>query len=174
MAFWNSESPDNESRKSKPRQTRDSKTRKGGVPWSTSKCLFSMFFNFTCPYNGVSCDTERSPGGTLGELEKSTQRPETSIYTAFNANGIGAPSGQKTAPKSTEEKSARTGPKSTKNEQKSTVQNTSEDGPIQDRKRTTESRPKAGRKCSRERQRQLLKSCFLGFLHFPTLGTSAG
>ena len=78
------------SRRSQVRETRVSKTRKGGVSWGILKCLFSMFLNFTCPYNGVSCDTERHPGDTRSELEKGPQRTETSIYTAFNANGIGS------------------------------------------------------------------------------------
>jgi hypothetical protein len=126
---WNCEFCDNKNLESKTPETRVSKTRKGGVSCGIFKCLFSMFPNFNCPYSGVSCGTERHPGDTRSELEKGPQRTETSIYTAFNANGIGAPSGQKTARKSTEEKSVRTGPKLTKNEQKSTVQNTSKNGP---------------------------------------------
>jgi hypothetical protein len=97
---------DNENLESKTPETRDSKTRKGGVPCSILMCLFSMFFNFSCAYMGLSCGTERHPGDTRSELEKGPQRTETSVYTAFNANDIGAPSGPKTAPKSTEEKSA--------------------------------------------------------------------
>ncbi len=72
-----------------------------------------MFPNFSCEYTGLSCDTERSSGGTRSELQSGPHRRETSVYTAFNANGIGAPSDQKTTRKLTEEKSTRTGPKST-------------------------------------------------------------
>jgi hypothetical protein len=64
--------------------------------------MFSILLARTTALPGV---TKRSPAGTLGELEKSTQRPETSIYTAFNANGILGRSGQKTTRKLTEEKS---------------------------------------------------------------------
>ena len=43
-----------------------------------------------------------------------------------------------------------------------------------DHKRDWTRLAKTGQKCSRKRQRRLLKSSFLGFLHFATLGTSAG
>jgi hypothetical protein len=86
---WNCGWPDNERRRSKTRQTRDSKTRIGWVSCATSTCLFSMFRTLSCPYIGVSGVTKGSPAGTLSELENGAKSNFSKASTAFNANSIG-------------------------------------------------------------------------------------